>query len=307
MNNITLFSALQINIPYEYELVNKYPDIWVLGGNLNHFYLEPGTITWGFGDGNIYVIREISLSEEEAKLYKNYVAPKGYRYFLVARITSDLDRAKAQIRPLIPAWMDETLTVEDLRHKKVSGPTGRFFVKSSYDYVASVASSMLWHCRVWDVPLDTIQYVPDVQLILNNKKFGRHENRFQVWSDEVFTFCGCENDPLYILPKELERLVAAALRQKEWRANSRWRDLLSKTITNLEKVYQNEQDYFSLSSRESLSGEAFKITFNTGEDIWLVHTQWGYMGEDGDAGEEDTICESYDAAVKEIEDYVRRK
>ena len=153
-----------------------------------------------------------------------------------------------------------------------------------------------------DTSFDLIEYMPDVELLINHKGNFFDGKAFQIWSDGKITRKICrEGVPLFTPNKQVVALIREATRQKYWREGNRFFKLFQiETIEN--KVIASSKKGRPGNSQETTLTE---LTTNIGK-LWVAAWEWGTLGEDGDAGDETELFETEQEARAKYKEFSSR-
>lgn len=206
-------------------------------------------------------------------------------------------------KPLLPDWFDPALalSVLDWRGRKDKsqlspGQPGRY--ETTYS-VETCARDALFTAT--GEPIGGIKFTPDVELLINNGEGYFDGHPFQVWSDGVVTRKDTRRSvqSKFQPDKDILTLLKYALRQKYWREGDRWMGLLNLKVTTKEKIREREFGHPG-----NYNGFVLYRWETTAAPLWLVESSWGYLGEDGDAGEDSKMFDSEAEAVADFEKQV---
>lgn len=217
----------------------------------------------------------------------------------------------------------------------LTNEVGRFRIPMSLgDYFAGDAASALRPASIWDTPLDYVKHTPGVHVVAAEPFEGKNK-RLVLWSDGVATqgdfwddvakdaynlakgythgrgYEGFPAVPAYDVPgvgsKDAIALTKIALRQNEWREEKRY-EILSRVsqISNRQPLDSSSKGGAGGGSATTL--ERLDCQNDDGSTLHLyeVSWEWGYMGEDGDAGEETELFEEESTARASFAEFAAR-
>jgi hypothetical protein len=132
-------------------------------------------------------------------------------------------------------------------------------------------------------PLNKIDFEPGVTLLHTNGEDRFTGRPLAIWSDGTATARECKSESTEPLPKIASDLLSAAVRQRSWNEDGRWRRLL--TVRNLVATQTlNERETRQIGSGAKAILERLTVAYadgHTEELLRLTETGWT-MGEDGD-------------------------
>lgn len=148
-------------------------------------------------------------------------------------------------------------------------------------------------------PMNKMEFMPDVELLINNKEGYFDGHALQIWSDGVITHKGSSytcGEPKFQPGEDVLDLLKYAMRQKYWREADRWMGLLNLKVISKQKIREREFGYPG-----NYNGFALYRWETTIGPLWPVESSWGYLGEDGDAGEDTKVFDREATAIANFE------
>lgn len=194
-------------------------------------------------------------------------------------------------KPLLPDWFDAVLAQSVLewhgRKDKSPLPPGRPGRYEATYSVETCARDALFTAT--GEPISGIKFTPDVELLINNGEGYFDGHALQIWSDGVVTRkstykCG---QPKFQPGEDILDLLKYAMRQKYWCEADRWMGLLNLKVISKQKIRERE-----FGGPGNYNGFALYRWDTTIGPLWLAESSWGYLGEDGDAGENTKIFDN---------------
>lgn len=235
-----------------------------LGARNPHGVHGPYPTTWGYIEGNHALALRYEPTPERVAVFAK---------LLPEWATLDL------IRTILT-----TQAEYDARFTLPSGATGRYKLPGNEGWAAT-ARDTIRDCAVWGLPLNAVEYTPGVEVVHVHAESRFTGRPWQLWSDGAATMGDWNSPAVSSVSKAAADLLGAALRQKWWQEDRRWRLLLDIESYETTELARYERNGYS--SGEVVTLERLDVRVGTGPaaPLYRVTEQWWAMGEDGDMGE----------------------
>lgn len=248
-------------------------------------------------DGVVYMAKSVYRDEFAAEFpeFEKSLTWMNNQNFIVLAFHANavvLDRFNQHLDPAWFSWDEFAAIARSPETFRTLQPyaVGRFDLDG--DSVAPCSTDAIWLASCGAVSIDKIKVTPNVHRLFDNfgSRFGGKP--LQIWSDGAVTKLDSTFNsksivqPQYKLTREVMFLLQHALRQRYWLNDSRYSKLMKiQSVSSVETLDAWEHRHTGLFSYES--GEITLTRWQTDAgDLWIVKHEWGYLAEDGDAGED---------------------
>lgn len=283
-----------------HELVTKEPRCYWFDVGQRPGQKSPSGQMVGFDlAGWVYLARSLYPSEHPEIPYESFAWMANQDWLIIR--SRESDAARDYFNSRWPDFLDRTLAASllNLSHDQMKAlphpATGRYVMEWQRD-VSTNPVQTLWTCMAFEISPDAVQFTPDVKLLAANGENVFTGHPFQIWSDGVITRFDCRDEPEYAVPKDVLDLLKYAVRQNEWTAQQKWQRLLQVQITGREQLAKRE-----FGGPGNYQGYMLYRISTTTAPLFLVEEEWGYLGEDGDAGDSALLFDDERAARTEYE------
>lgn len=172
---------------------------------------------------------------------------------------------------------------------------GRYLLSYASLHAATTVASIVHSATAWGQSVQQINATPGVTLMHGSA--GSYSGPgLQLWSDGVITRARMYVRQGETLPRTLaddaERLILAALHSKTWREGQRWQRLTTiARVVNTEKIAEDGGRSAGGGWDAEIKRLVVEHTDGRSETLYRADLAWGYLGEDGEAGDEAVLYE----------------